>query len=171
MKILDASEDIPESVLILSVELKLQNATQIPEYASCPKMYHVVDEFLRPLHESGLRVVLRVLVLVRLKTREDKFVFRGTRLRRCFQIYEDGRSYGKSSAWQLWLCRFEEVIPLAIDDRQRPIETVALGDEVRQNLDDDNIHQLPLPIFNLPQEPSFPCRVSLTLALRIRTQV
>ena len=43
----------------------------------------------------------------------------------------------KSSAWQLLLCRFEEVFPLHIDDEQLPLHIVVLGDEVLQNLDDD----------------------------------
>ena len=99
LKILDTSGDIPESVQILLVDLKLQSATQITEFASRPDIHYVVEEFLRLLHESRLPVALRVLVVIRLKTREDKFVaFRPTRLRLCLQFYENGRSYGKSSA-------------------------------------------------------------------------
>ena len=49
--------------------------------------------------ESGLRVALRVLVLIRLKTREDKLVaFRRTHLRRCFQVYKNERSFGNPLA-------------------------------------------------------------------------
>ena len=59
---------------LLDELLKFQNATQIPEFASYPEMYLLVDEFLRLFDESGLCVALRVLVLIRLKTCEDKFV-------------------------------------------------------------------------------------------------
>ena len=101
-------------------------------------MYYLVDEFLRLLHESERRGALRVHVLIRLKIREDEVVtFRRTRLRRCFQFYENRRSYGKAS--NNLLSQFE-VFQLPIDDKQRPLQTVVLGGEVLQNLHDDNIH-------------------------------
>ena len=69
LKSLDSSKTNPEAVQILVVELKIESATQIPEFASYPEIYHLVDEFLRPLHGSRLRVALRVLVLIRLNSR------------------------------------------------------------------------------------------------------
>ena len=73
--------------------MRLRNATYMPEFASFPEIYSLVDEVLPLLRESGRRVATRVHVLIRLKTREDIFVpFRRARLRRCFQFYENGRS-------------------------------------------------------------------------------
>ena len=84
---LDSSEDNPESVRILLIELRLQNEIQIPKFAPYLEIYDLFDDFLRLLRESGLRVELRVLVLIRLRLREGKFVvFRRTQLRRCFQL-------------------------------------------------------------------------------------
>ena len=77
-----------ESVQFLLVELKLQSGTQIPVFSSYPEIYCLVDEVLRLLHESGHRVALRVHVVIRLRTREDKCAFRQTRLRRCCQFHE-----------------------------------------------------------------------------------
>ena len=60
------------------------------------KFFYIFDDFVRLLHESRLRVALRVLVLIRLRIRQRKFVvFRGTRLRSCFQFNENGLSFGK----------------------------------------------------------------------------
>ena len=140
LKSLDSSENIHESVQIPLFE-ELRKATQIPEFASYPKISCLVDEFLRLPGESGLRAARRVLVLIRLETRENKFVgFRRTRLPHCFQFYENGLSRGKVSAWQLLLCRFEEVRRLPVDDQQLVhLQTVVLGDELLQNLDHESI--------------------------------
>ena len=109
----DSVEDSPESVQILLVEQRLQNATQIPEFASYFEIKNIFDEVLRLPRESGLRVALRVLVLMRLKNHEGKFVvFRQHELSRCVQVFENKRSFGKLSAWQLLLSRLVEVFPL-----------------------------------------------------------
>ena len=159
----EASEENTESVQILLVEFKLQNATQFPDFASYPEMYYLFDEFLRLFHESRLRVALRVLALTRLKTREDKsLAFGRTRLRRHLQFFNHGRSYRKSS-WQLLLSRFEEVFPLHIDDQQRPLQTVALGDEVLQNLDDDKAfcRESRCDVFGGRNSPAEVCTLSM----------
>ena len=68
---------IPESVQILLVELEIQDsliAIQIPEIALYPEICCLVEEFLRLLHESGLRVALRMVMLNRLKSRDDKIL-------------------------------------------------------------------------------------------------
>ena len=70
----DSSEDNRESVQILPFKLRPQNSTQIPEFASYPEKYCLFDEFLRLLRESSFRVALCVLVLIRLRIREDKFI-------------------------------------------------------------------------------------------------
>ena len=55
-----------------------------------------------------------------------------------FAKKKNERSLGKLSPWQLLLSRCTEVFPLPVDD-QRSLQTVVLGDEVLQNLDDDDI--------------------------------
>ena len=87
----------------------------------------------------------------------------------------NGRSGGKSSALQLLLSRFEEVFLVPIDEKQLPLQTVVLGDEVLQNLDDDNVSPTSLETFSLKNvrnffdwQPSFVCRVSLRLAPSVR---
>ena len=99
----------PQSVRIFLDDLRLQNATKIPERSSYSDMRYLLDEFLQLLRESGALRFECLSCLDRECVNVNSLSLVKIRCDCVFESVKRSVGFGKLSAWQLLLSGLVEV--------------------------------------------------------------